>query len=267
MPDLGFPVAAVAVVIFIIYILSSIKILAEYERGVIFRLGRADGNRERSGRDTVFAPIDRMVRVSLRQEALEVPPQDIITRENVTLKVNAVIFLRVIDPKQGGGRGLQLRLPDLAVCADDAALGARRTGARRIAAHREKINLRLQSILDTHTAPWGVKVANVEVKQVDMPESMLRAMAKQAEAEREKRSKIIHAEGEFSAAQRLVDAAHLLATEPVSVQLRYLQTLTEIGVEKNTTVVFPVPWIFFSGLQKLLGGQPMAPTPAPSTGT
>jgi regulator of protease activity HflC (stomatin/prohibitin superfamily) len=120
-------------------------------------------------------------------------------------------------------------------------------------AHREKINLRLQSILDTHTAPWGVKVVNVEVKQVDMPESMLRAMAKQAEAEREKRSKIIHAEGEFSAAQRLVDAAHLLASEPVSVQLRYLQTLTEIGVEKNTTVVFPVPVDFMSGLHKLLG--------------
>jgi regulator of protease activity HflC (stomatin/prohibitin superfamily) len=127
-------------------------------------------------------------------------------------------------------------------------------------AHREKINLRLQSILDTHTAPWGVKVANVEVKQVDMPESMLRAMAKQAEAEREKRSKIIHAEGEFSAAQRLVDAAHLLASEPVSVQLRYLQTLTEIGVEKNTTVVFPVPIDFFAGLQKLLAkdSQPAA---------
>jgi len=120
--------------------------------------------------------------------------------------------------------------------------------------HREKINLRLQSILDQHTSPWGVKVTNVEVKQVDMPESMLRAMAKQAEAEREKRSKIIHAEGEFSAAQRLVDAAHLLATEPVSVQLRYLQTLTEIGVEKNTTVVFPVPVDFFSGIQKMLGG-------------
>jgi regulator of protease activity HflC (stomatin/prohibitin superfamily) len=131
-------------------------------------------------------------------------------------------------------------------------------------AHRDKINLRLQSILDTHTAPWGVKVANVEVKQVDMPESMLRAMAKQAEAEREKRSKIIHAEGEFSAAQRLVDAAHLLSTEPASIQLRYLQTLTEIGVEKNTTVVFPVPIDFFSGMQKLLGGNPKPGAPAGS---
>jgi regulator of protease activity HflC (stomatin/prohibitin superfamily) len=131
-------------------------------------------------------------------------------------------------------------------------------------AHRDKINLRLQSILDTHTAPWGVKVANVEVKQVDMPESMLRAMAKQAEAEREKRSKIIHAEGEFSAAQRLVDAAHLLATEPVSVQLRYLQTLTEIGVEKNTTVVFPVPVDFFSGIQKLFAKSEGDALPAKS---
>ncbi len=131
-------------------------------------------------------------------------------------------------------------------------------------AHRDKINLRLQSILDTHTAPWGVKVANVEVKQVDMPESMLRAMAKQAEAEREKRSKIIHAEGEFSAAQRLVDAAHLLSSEPASIQLRYLQTLTEIGVEKNTTVVFPVPIDFFSGMQKLLGGSPTPAKPAGS---
>src|SRR6266849_5556388 len=134
----------------------------------------------------------------------------------------------------------------------------------QLRAHREKINVRVQSLLDTHTAPWGVKVANVEVKQVDMPESMLRAMAKQAEAEREKRSKIIHAEGEFSAAQRLVDAAHLLSTEPASIQLRYLQTLTEIGVEKNTTVVFPVPIDFFSGMQKLLGGTPKPGGPAGS---
>ena len=154
------------------------------------------------------------MRISLRQEALEVPPQDIITRDNVTLKVNAVIFLRVVDPNKAVVEVSNYALPDLAVCADHIALGVRRAGAGRIAGAPRKINLRLQSILDTHTAPWGVKVTNVEVKQVDMPESMLRAMAKQAEAEREKRSKIIHAEGEFSAAQRLVDAAHLLATEP-----------------------------------------------------
>ena len=201
----------------------------------------------------VFAPIDRMVRVSLRQEALEVPPQDIITRDNVTLKVNAVIFLRVIDPSKAVVEvsNYVYQTSQFAQTTLRSVLGEQELD--ELLAHREKINLRLQSILDQHTSPWGVKVTNVEVKQVDMPESMLRAMAKQAEAEREKRSKIIHAEGEFSAAQRLVDAAHLLATEPVSVQLRYLQTLTEIGVEKNTTVIFPVPVDFFSGLQKMLG--------------
>ena len=201
----------------------------------------------------VFAPMDRIVRVSLRQEALEVPPQDIITRDNVTLKVNAVIFLRVIDPNKAVVEvsNYVYQTSQFAQTTLRSVLGEQEMD--ELLAHREKINLRLQSILDTHTAPWGVKVTNVEVKQVDMPEAMLRAMAKQAEAEREKRSKIIHAEGEFAAAQRLVDAAHLLASEPVSVQLRYLQTLTEIGVEKNTTVIFPVPVDFFSGLQKLLG--------------
>jgi regulator of protease activity HflC (stomatin/prohibitin superfamily) len=267
MPDLGFPLVAIAVVIVIIYLLSSIKILAEYERGVIFRLGRLLGTAKGPGVILVFVPIDRIVRVSLRQEALEVPPQDIITRDNVTLKVNAVIFLRVIDPNKAVVEvsNYVYQTSQFAQTTLRSVLGEQELD--ELLAHREKINLRLQSILDQHTAPWGVKVVNVEVKQVDMPESMLRAMAKQAEAEREKRSKIIHAEGEFSAAQRLVDAAHLLATEPVSVQLRYLQTLTEIGVEKNTTVVFPVPVDFFSGIQKLLGGQPTATAPVTRTGS
>jgi regulator of protease activity HflC (stomatin/prohibitin superfamily) len=266
MLGLGFPAIAVIVVIFLIYILSSIKILAEYERGVIFRLGRLLPNAKGPGVILVFAPIDRMVRVSLRQEALEVPPQDIITRDNVTLKVNAVIFLRVIEPRKAVVEvsNYVYQTSQFAQTTLRSVLGEQELD--ELLSHREKINIRLQSILDTHTAPWGVKVVNVEVKQVDLPESMLRAMAKQAEAEREKRSKIIHAEGEFSAAQRLVDAARLLATEPVSVQLRYLQTLTEIGVEKNTTVVFPVPVDFFSGIQKLLGGQPPA-TPGASSGT
>ena len=264
MPELGFPVVTIAVVIFIIYLLSSIKILAEYERGVIFRLGRLLGTAKGPGIILVFSPIDRMVRISLRQEALEVPPQDIITRDNVTLKVNAVIFLRVIDPNKAVVEvsNYAYQTSQFAQTTLRSVLGEQELD--ELLAHRDKINLRLQSILDTHTSPWGVKVTNVEVKQVDMPESMLRAMAKQAEAEREKRSKIIHAEGEFSAAQRLVDAAHLLATEPISIQLRYLQTLTEIGVEKNTTVVFPVPIDFFSGLQKLLAG---APTPAAPAGS
>ncbi|MFZ1139877.1 MAG: slipin family protein [Candidatus Sulfotelmatobacter sp.] len=245
------PIPAIVTIIVVLYVLSSIKILREYERGVIFRLGRLLPYAKGPGIILVFAPVDRMVRISLRQEALEVKPQDIITRDNVTLKVNAVIFLRVIDPRQAVvevsdyvNQTSQFAQTTLRSVLGEAELD-------ELLAHREKINMRLQSILDAHTAPWGVKVVNVEVKQVDLPESMLRAMAKQAEAEREKRSKIIHAEGEFSAAQRLVDAARLLAEEPVSIQLRYLQTLTEIGVEKNTTLVFPVPVDIFSRITKL----------------
>jgi regulator of protease activity HflC (stomatin/prohibitin superfamily) len=249
---LGFGTIAVVILIVVLYALSSIKILAEYERGVIFNLGRLRPTPKGPGIILVLAPVQRMVRISLRQEALEVPPQDIITRDNVTLKVNAVIFLRVIEPTRAVVEvsNYVYQTSQFAQTTLRSVLGE--LDLDELLAHRDKINTRLQTILDQHTAPWGVKVVNVEVKQVDMPESMLRAMAKQAEAEREKRSKIIHAEGEFAAAQRLVDAANLLATEPVSVQLRYLQTLTEIGVEKNTTVVFPVPVDFMSGLQKLL---------------
>lgn len=241
-----------------IYLLSSIKILAEYERAVIFRLGRLLPEPKGPGVILVFAPLDRMVRVDLRQIAFDVPPQDIITRDNVTLKVNAVIFLRVIDSRRAVTEVMnyQYQTSQFAQTTLRSVLGE--VELDELLAHREKINLRLQSILDQHTNPWGVKVANVEVKQVDLPEGMMRAMAKQAEAEREKRSKIIHAEGEFAAAQRLVDAAHLLSSEPASIQLRYLQTLTEIGVEKNTTVVFPVPVDIFTGLQKLAGIKPPA---------
>ena len=248
-------VSTVGVVIIVVlgFLAAAVRILPEYERGVIFRLGRLLPQAKGPGVILVFAPIDRIVRVSLRQEALEVPPQDIITRDNVTLKVNAVIFLRVIEPRKAVVEvsNYVYQTSQFAQTTLRSVLGE--VELDELLAHRDKINTRLQSILDTHTSPWGVKVTNVEVKQVDMPESMLRAMAKQAEAEREKRSKIIHAEGEFSAAQRLVDAAGLLAQQPVAVQLRYLQTLTEIGVEKNTTVVFPVPVDFFSGIQKLLG--------------
>jgi regulator of protease activity HflC (stomatin/prohibitin superfamily) len=242
----------VPIVIVVLYLLNSIKILAEYERGVIFRLGRLLGNAKGPGIILVFAPIDRMVRVSLRQDAFDVPPQDIITRDNVTLKVNAVIFLRVIDPNKAvvAVTNYMYQTSQFAQTTLRSVLGE--VDLDELLAHREKINMRLQTILDQHTDPWGVKVTNVEVKQVDLPETMTRAMAKQAEAEREKRSKIIHAEGEFAAAQRLTEAAHLLATEPTSIQLRYLQTLTEIGVEKNTTIIFPVPVDLLAGLQKLV---------------
>ena len=242
----------VVIVIVVLYLLSSIKILAEYERGVIYRLGRLLPAAKGPGVILVFAPVDRMVRISLRQDALEVPPQDIITRDNVTLKVNAVIFLRVIDSNKAVVEvtNYLYQTSQFAQTTLRSVLGE--VELDELLSHREKLNTRIQSILDQHTAPWGVKVVNVEVKQVDLPESMLRAMAKQAEAEREKRSKIIHAEGEFAAAQRLADAAHVLASEPVTIQLRYLQTLTEIGVEKNTTIVFPLPLDLFTDLGKLL---------------
>jgi regulator of protease activity HflC (stomatin/prohibitin superfamily) len=242
-----------AIVIIVgLYLISSIKILAEYERGVIFRLGRLLHTAKGPGVILVFAPVDRIVRISLRQEALEVPPQDIITRDNVTLKVNAVIFLRVIDPNKAVVEvsNYVYQTSQFAQTTLRSVLGE--VELDELLSHRDKLNLRIQSILDQHTAPWGVKVVNVEVKQVDLPESMLRAMAKQAEAEREKRSKIIHAEGEFSAAQRLADAAQVLATQPITLQLRYLQTLTEIGVEKNTTIVFPLPIELMTSFSKIL---------------
>ncbi len=241
------------VIVFIgFYLLSSIKILAEYERGVIFRLGRLLPEAKGPGLIFVFTPVDRMVRISLRQEALEVPPQDIITRDNVTLKVNAVIFLRVVEPRNAVVQvsNYVYQTSQFAQTTLRSVLGE--VELDELLSQREKLNIRIQEILDIHTESWGVKVVNVEVKQVDLPESMLRAMAKQAEAEREKRSKIIHAEGEFSAAQRLADAARVLATEPTTIQLRYLQTLTEIGMEKNTTIIFPIPVDLLAGLQKLV---------------
>jgi regulator of protease activity HflC (stomatin/prohibitin superfamily) len=247
-----FSIPILAFIVFVVvYLLSSIKILAEYERGVIFRLGRLI-DAKGPGVIFVFAPLDRMVRISLQQDAMEVPPQDIITRDNVTLKVNAVIFLRVVDPNRAVVQvsNYRYQTSQFAQTTLRSVLGE--VDLDELLAHREKINLRLQSILDQHTDPWGVKVTSVEVKQVDLPETMTRAMAKQAEAEREKRSKIIHAEGEFAAAQRLSEAAHVLASEPASIQLRYLQTLTEIGVEKNTTVIFPVPVDMFSGIKALI---------------
>ncbi|MGC2324247.1 MAG: slipin family protein [Terriglobales bacterium] len=250
MPE-GYGLVVVIVVVGL-YLLSSVKILAEYERGVIFRLGRLLPTAKGPGVILVFAPVDRMVRVSLRQDALEVPPQDVITRDNVTLKVNAVIFLRVIDSNKAVVEvtNYLYQTSQFAQTTLRSVLGE--VELDELLSHRDKLNTRIQSILDQHTAPWGVKVVNVEVKQVDLDVTMLRAMAKQAEAEREKRSKIIHAEGEFAAAQRLSDAAHVLAAEPVTIQLRYLQTLTEIGVEKNTTIVFPLPLDLFTDLGKLM---------------
>jgi len=230
-----------AIVIVVLYLINALNILKEYERGVIFRLGRVKEAAKGPGVIWVFRPLDQIVRVSLRQEVMEVPPQDIITRDNVTLKVNAVITLRVIDPIKAviEVSNYIYQTSQFAQTTLRSVLGE--VDLDELLAHRDRLNQRIQTIIDDHTAPYGVKVVSVEVKQVDLPESMLRAMAKQAEAERERRSKIIHAEGEFNAAQKLVDAAALLATQPMTLQLRYLQTLTEIGVEKNTTIVFPLP--------------------------
>ena len=252
------PFAAIVTGVLAIYILSSIKILPEYERGVIFRLGRLLPEPKGPGIFLVFSPIDRMVRISLRQEAFEVPPQDIITRDNVTLKVNAVVFLRVIEPRRAVVEVFDYRYQTSQFAQTTLRSVLGEVELDELLAHRDALNARVQSILDTHTEPWGVKVVNVELKQVDLPESMLRAMAKQAEAEREKRAKMIHAEGEFAASQRLADAAKVLSTEPTALQLRYLQTLTEIGVEKNTTIVFPLPIDIVAGLGRILqkkGGE------------
>jgi len=248
--DMSIP-TLIVIAIIVLYLLNSIKILREYERGVIFRLGRVLGAPKGPGIILVFRPIDQIVRISLRQEVLEVPAQDVITRDNVTIKVNAVVTLYVVDPNAAAIKvnNYVYQTSQLAQTTLRTVLGE--VELDELLSHRDKLNIRIQSIMDQRTEPFGVKVVSVEVKQVDLPEQMQRAMAKQAEAEREKRSKIIHAEGEFNAAQKLVDAAALMATEPMTLQLRYLQTLSDIGVEKNTTIVFPLPIEFMTLLNQL----------------
>jgi regulator of protease activity HflC (stomatin/prohibitin superfamily) len=250
MPDLSMPVL-IFVAIVVLYLLNSIKILREYERGVIFRLGRALSTPKGPGIILVFRPFDQMIRISLRQDVLEVPPQDVITRDNVSIKVNAVVTLYVVNPNDAAIKVVNYvyQTSQFAQTTLRSVLGE--VELDELLSHRDKLNLRIQSIIDQRTEPFGVKVVSVEVKQVDLHEQMQRAMAKQAEAEREKRSKIIHAEGELAAAQKLVEAAALLATEPLTLQLRYLQTLTEIGVEKNTTIVFPLPMEMLTLLNKI----------------
>lgn len=258
---MDFPISftAIATVIVVIYMLSSIKILSEYERGVIFRLGRLLPQAKGPGVILVFAPIDRMVRVSLRTITMEVPPQDTITRDNVTVKVNAVVYFRVIEANRAvvEVENYLYATGQLAQTTLRSVIGE--VQLDELLSEREKLNERLQSILDQHTGPWGVKVSKVEIKQVEIPEQMVRAISRQAEAEREKRAKIIHAEGELSASVKLAEAAAVLAVQPVSIQLRYLQTLTEIGVEKNTTVVFPIPVDIFNALQTKIKGPDAGP--------
>jgi regulator of protease activity HflC (stomatin/prohibitin superfamily) len=253
----------IVVLIVIIYLISSIKILREYERGVIFRFGRLLPQPKGPGIILVFAPVDRIVRVSLRIDTLEVPSQDVITRDNVTVKVNAVIYFRVVDPRLAVVEvsNFQYATSQLAQTTLRSVLGE--ADLDELLSQREKINIRLQSILDQHTAPWGVKVTMVEVKQVDLAEQMIRAISRQAEAERERRAKIIHAEGEYTASEKLAMAAEVIQKQPVAIQLRYLQTLVEIGTEKNTTIVFPLPLDIIASLKGALdrgnGTGPSAP--------
>jgi regulator of protease activity HflC (stomatin/prohibitin superfamily) len=238
----------VVILVIAFYLFSSIKILAEYERGVIFRLGRLLPEAKGPGLIFVFAPLDRMVRVSLRIDTLEVPPQDVVTRDNVSVKVNAVIYFRVVEPRLAIVEVTNFinATSQLAQTTLRSVLGE--VELDELLSKREQLNIRLQSILDQHTSPWGVKVSVVEVKQVDLAEQMIRALARQAEAERERRAKIIHAEGEYSAAEKLGMAAEIIQRQPAAIQLRYLQTLVEIGAEKNTTVIFPVPIDILKGL-------------------
>jgi regulator of protease activity HflC (stomatin/prohibitin superfamily) len=246
---LPFPVVVIGLLI--LYLLNSIKILPEYERGVIFRLGRLLSKAKGPGLALVFFPIDRMVRVSLRTVTMDVPPQDVITRDNVTVSVNAVVYFRVIDPRLAivEVENYLYATSQLAQTTLRSVLGE--VELDELLSEREKLNARLQDILDKQTDRWGIKVSLVEIKAVDLPQEMRRAMSKQAEAEREKRAKIIHAEGEYQAAEKLVGAASAIAAEPVAIQLRYLQTLTEIGVEQNTTVVFPIPIQLFEAMTGL----------------
>jgi len=235
---LTFPVILLGVLLALIF--AGFRILAEYERGVIFRLGRFNGVKS-AGLKWIIPGVDRMVRVSLREIVMDVPAQEVITRDNVSVKVNAVLYFRVLHPEKAViqvenylyGTSQMAQTTLRSVCGQ-AELD-------ELLAERDRINQQLQEIIDAQTEPWGVKVRAVEVKQIDLPTEMQRAMARQAEAEREKRSKVIHAEGEFLAAQRLADAARVIATEPAALQLRYLQTLTEISTGNNSTTIFPVP--------------------------
>ncbi|GAC1470912.1 MAG: SPFH domain-containing protein [Desulfuromonadaceae bacterium] len=228
------------IVLIIMFLSSAVRVLPEYERGVLLRLGRLVGVRG-PGLFLIIPGVDRLIRVTLRTVVFEVPAQDVITHDNVTVKVSAVVYFRVIEPQKA-----IIEVEDYLYATSQLSQTTLRSVLGQVdldelLSNREKINKELQEILDRHTGPWGVKVANVEVKNIDLPQEMQRAIAKQAEAERERRAKVIHAEGELQASEKLAQAAKVLAVEPTALQLRYLQTLAEIASEKNSTIIFPVP--------------------------
>jgi regulator of protease activity HflC (stomatin/prohibitin superfamily) len=234
------PALIAVIIIFLFLLMSAIRIFREYERGVVFRLGRLVGTKG-PGLILIIPIIDKVVRVSLRTIAMDVPPQDVITKDNVSVKVNAVLYFRVIDPAKAivEVEDYLFATSQLAQTTLRSTLGMAELDD--LLSEREKINRELQAITDHHTDPWGIKVSLVEVKHVDLPQEMQRAIARQAEAERERRAKVIHAEGEFQASQRLADAANVIAQAPIALQLRFLQTLTEVAAENNSTTIFPVP--------------------------
>jgi regulator of protease activity HflC (stomatin/prohibitin superfamily) len=259
--NLPFGFVAVVVVLALIVVFRWINVLNEYERAVVFRLGRMLPQPKGPGVVFILWPIDRMVRISLRTVVLDVPPQDVITRDNVSVKVNAVVYFRVIDPNRAvvEVENYNYATSQMAQTTLRSVLG--QADLDGLLSEREELNDRLQEIIDRQTDPWGIKVSAVEVKHVDLPQEMQRAMAKQAEAEREKRAKVIHAEGEKQAAVSLAQAADLMSQNPVTLQLRYLQTLNEIAAEKNSTILFPLPMDivapFVEGLRNKAGMPPL----------
>src|SRR5438270_8234395 len=251
-----FSIGTLVVIGFVlIWFWNSLYIIKEWERGVVLRLGRMLPEAKGAGLNLVFWPIETLTRMSMRIETLDVPPQDIITRDNISVKVNAVCYFRIVDANLALSQvqNYQYATSQLAQTTIRSVVG--QFELDEILAQRDKVNAKLQVILDTETEPWGIKVSKVEVKQVDIPEQMQRAIARQAEAERERRAKVIHADGEFEASAKLADAAKVLETQPSAIQLRYLQTLTEIGVEKNTTIVFPLPIDIINSWVQSLAGQ------------
>jgi len=237
----GLPSGFFFLIVFLLIVAASaIKILREYERGVIFRLGRLIGAKG-PGLIFIIPGVDKLLRISLRLVTLDIPPQDVITHDNISIKVNAVVYFRVMDPNKAvvEVENYLYATSQLAQTTLRSVVG--QADLDELLSQRDKINLKLQDILDKHTEPWGIKVSLVETKQVDLPENMQRAIARQAEAEREKRAKIIHAEGEFQAAEKLTQAANVISVNPTALQLRFLQTLAEIATEKNSTLIFPVP--------------------------
>lgn len=246
MEQMGYTLLIAGIIFLLILLASAIRILREYERGVIFRLGRLIGVKG-PGLILLIPVIDRMIKVSLRTVVMDVPTQDIITKDNVSIKVNAVVYFRVMQPDKAivEVENFLFATSQLSQTTLRSILG--QSELDDLLSQREKINRELAKIIDHQTEPWGIKVSNVEVKHIDLPQEMQRAMAKQAEAERERRSKVIHAEGEFQASQRLSDAASIISANPAAIQLRFLQTLTEIASEHNSTIIFPVPLDVISG--------------------